>query len=257
MSACKQSFSWWCFANRGLEPVELLKTAAKIGYEGVELIDESLWPVATKQGLRIVTAAGHDSIAEGLNRRENAKRIEAELRANILKAEHWKIPILICFSGNRAGQNDQDGLEQSAKTLSRLAPVASDAGVTLAVELLNSKVDHADYQCDKTAWGVELCRKVSSPAVKLLYDIYHMQIMEGDIIRTIQNNHGYFAHYHTAGNPGRGQPDENQELNYGAIYRAITATGYTGFIGHEFIPKDDVPEALAKAFRDCHAICKS
>lgn len=250
MSSCKQSFSWWCCANRGLEPEELLQTAAKIGYGGVELIDESLWPLAVKHGLKIVTAMGHQSISEGLNRRENSRRIEGELRVNIIKAEQWKIPVLICFSGNRDGQNDLDGLEQSAETLARLAPVASAAGVTLAVELLNSKVDHPDYQCDRTAWGVDLCKKINSPAVKLLYDIYHMQIMEGDVIRTIQNNHSYFVHYHTAGNPGRGQPDESQELNYSAIYRAIDATGYTGFIGHEFLPKDDVPKALAQAFQD-------
>jgi len=251
MSAYKQSFSWWCFENRGMEAKELLPAAAKIGYDGVELIDESLWPLAAKHGLKIVSANGHRSIDDGLNRRENAQRIETELRTNILKAEQWKIPVLICFSGNRAGQKDQDGMEQCAETLARMAPMAKEAGVTLAVELLNSKVDHKDYQCDRTAWGVELCKKVNSPAVKLLYDIYHMQVMEGDVIRTIQNHHDFLAHYHTAGNPGRGQPDENQELNYPAIYQAIAATGYTGFIGQEFIPKGDIQEALAKAFQDC------
>ena len=254
MSAYQQSFSWWCFTNRGLSPEELLETAAKIGYQGVELIEEALWPCAMKHGLKIVSSEAHKPIHEGLNRRENAQRIEAEVRANIIKAEQWKIPVLICFSGNRAGLNDQDGLEQCAETLTKLTPVAAAAGVTLAMELLNSKVNHADYQCDHTAWGAELCRKVNSPSFKLLYDIYHMQIMEGDVIRTIQNHHASFAHYHTAGNPGRGQPDETQELNYGAIYRAIASTGYTGFIGHEFIPSGDVSEALAKAYHDC---CKA
>jgi hydroxypyruvate isomerase len=135
--------------------------------------------------------------------------------------------------------------------LKRVAPVAADAGVVLAVELLNSKVDHRGYQCDHTAWGVELCRLVNSPAVKLLYDIYHIQIMEGDIIRTIQANHDYFAHYHTAGNPGRGQPDETQEIYYPAVYRAIAQTGYDGFISHEFIPQGDPLAALKKAFEAC------
>lgn len=247
----KQSFSWWCYADRGLEPAELLKAASKIGYEGVELIGEPLWPEAAKQGLKIVGVNGFFTLSDGLNRRENASRLEAEIRANIIKAEQWKISMLVCFSGNRAGLSDKDGLDQSAAILSRLAPVAADAGVTLAVELLNSKVDHPDYQCDHTAWGVELCRAVNSPAVKLLYDIYHMQIMEGDIIRTIQNNHDHIAHYHVAGCPGRGQPDETQELNYPAICRAIAATGYSGFIGQEFVPKGDVVTALTRAFQAC------
>ncbi|MDR1191465.1 MAG: TIM barrel protein [Verrucomicrobiales bacterium] len=251
MAALRQSFSWWCFVNRGLAPEELLRAAARIGYAGVELIDEALWPLARRHGLGIVSANGHQSIENGLNRREHATRIEAELRANIQQAARWNIPVLICFSGNRAGLADGDGMERCAETLARVAPAAADAGVTLAVELLNSKVDHRDYQADRTAWGVALCEQVNSPAVKLLYDIYHMQVMEGDVIRTIQTRHRHFAHYHTAGNPGRGQPDENQELNYPAIYRAIAATGYTGYLGHEFIPRLDAGTALARAFADC------
>ncbi|MDR1145687.1 MAG: TIM barrel protein [Verrucomicrobiales bacterium] len=253
MNNLKQSFAWWCVVNRGLAPEAILKTAADIGYDGVELIGEELWPLAQQHGLRIVSVNGHRSIEDGLNRRENAARIEQELRVNIAKAARWDIPVLICFSGNRAGLGDADGLDRCAETLARIAPVAADAGVTLAVELLNSKVDHRDYQADHTAWGVELCRRVNLPACRLLYDIYHMQIMEGDVIRAIQDNHSYFAHYHTAGNPGRGQPDETQELNYPAIYRAIAATGYTGYIGHEFFPKLDIPTALAKAFTACRA----
>jgi hydroxypyruvate isomerase len=164
--------------------------------------------------LKIVALSGHGTIANGLNRKENASRIEDEIRGNLARAREWQIPILICFSGNRAGLSDEAGLEQCAETLSRLAPEAAAADVVLAMELLNSKVDHPDYQCDHSAWGVELCRRVQSPAVKLLYDIYHMQIMEGDIIRTIGANHGFFAHYHTAGSPGRGQLDETQEIGY-------------------------------------------
>jgi hydroxypyruvate isomerase len=254
MSRLRQSFSWWCFANRGIDDETLLAAAARIGYEGVDLIDEHLWPAAQRHGLVVTAVGGHRSIESGLNRGENAARIDGELRASIAKAQQWKIPIVICFSGNRyADADDQAGLDRCAETLARLAPVAAEAGVILAMELLNSKVDHGGYQCDHSAWGVELCRRVNSPAVKLLYDIYHMQIMEGDIIRTIQASHPFFAHYHTAGNPGRGQPDATQEIFYPAIYRAIALTGYTGFIAHEFIPQGDPLAAMKKAFDDAEA----
>jgi hydroxypyruvate isomerase len=250
----RQSFSWWCFANRGIEPDALLAGAAKIGYQGVDLIEEFLWPLAQKHGLTVSAIAGHASIENGLNRRENAARIEKELRTNIAKAAQWKIPIVICFAGNRAPDlDDETGLAVCAETLSRVAPVAADAGVTLALELLNSKIDHAHYQGDHTAWGVELCHRVDSPAFKLLYDIYHMQIMEGDIIRTIQLNQSFIAHYHTAGVPGRGQPDHTQELHYPALYRALGELGYTGFISHEFLPAKDPLSALASAFTSCLA----
>ena len=249
----RQSFSWWCFSGRGIEPEALLAGAAKIGYAGVDLIDEKLWPLAREKGLAIAAVNGHGTIGEGLNRAENAARIENELRQNIAKAREWDIPVLICFSGDRHGASDEAGLEQCARTLAKVAPLAQEAGVVLAVELLNSKVDHPGYQCDKTAWGVELCRRVGSPAVKLLYDIYHMQIMEGDLIRTIRDRHEFFAHYHTAGNPGRGEPDELQEIYYPAVYRAIAATGYDGFISHEFLPKGDPLVALEKAFLACQA----
>jgi hydroxypyruvate isomerase len=251
MKPLRQGFSYWCFSNRGVEDDQLLAGAARIGYEGVELIDENLWPMARDHGLRIVSMGGHGSIEDGLNRSENAARIEKELRENMAKAGEWKIPMLICFSGNRhGGADDEAGLDQCAKTLAEIAPEAAEAGVVLAMELLNSKVDHRGYQCDHAAWGVELCRRVNSPSVKLLYDIYHMQIMEGDIIRTIQANHGYFAHYHTAGNPGRGQPDGTQEISYPAIYRAIAETGYRGIVSHEFLPAGDPLDALKKAFDD-------
>jgi hydroxypyruvate isomerase len=250
----RQSFSWWCFENKGLQPEALLAGAREIGYEAVDLIDEELWPLVTKCGLSISAVAGHASIEEGLNRRENAARIEAELRANIVKAEQWRIPVLICFSG-RGDIVGREGLEICAETLARIAPVAESAGVTLAMELLNCKVDHPGYQCCRTVWGAKLCRDVNSPAVKLLYDIYHMQIMEGDIIRTIQAHHAAFAHYHTAGNPGRGQPDATQEIYYPAIYRAIAATGYTGYVSHEFLPAIPPLEALRLAFEDCALAC--
>jgi len=251
MNPLRQAFAWWCFANGKIEPDALLAGAARMGYEGVDLIEEALWPAAQRHGLAITAIGGHATLEDGLNRKENAGRIEKELRENIAKARRWKIPVLICFSGNRHnGADDEAGLDQCAKTLARIAPEAAEAGVVLAMELLNSKVDHKGYQCDHTAWGVELCRRVNSPAVKLLYDIYHMQIMEGDIIRTIQANHDYFAHYHTAGNPRRGQPDATQEIFYPPIYSAIAQTGYKGFVSHEFFPPGDPLDALKKAFDD-------
>jgi hydroxypyruvate isomerase len=197
-----------------------------------------------------------------LNRRENAARIEAELLANIAKAEAAKIPVLICFSGNRgAGVDDETGLEATADTLVRVARRAEAAGVTLAVELLNSRVDHPGYMADRSAWGVRLCERVNSPAVRLLYDVYHMQIMEGDMMRTIGAQHRWFAHYHTAGNPGRGEfagesgaagaagsAHAGQELNYAAILGAIRRTGFAGYVAHEFIPAGDPLAALARAY---------
>lgn len=251
MNQIRQSFAWWCFANKGVEDSALLNGAKALGYEAVDLIGEKFWPQARDAGLRIASINGHGTIEQGLNRRENAARIEAELLVNIEKAVQWEIPILICFSGNRDGLDDQTGAAICAETLARVAPAAEKAGVTLALELLNSRVDHLDYQCDHTPWGVGVIDAVASPAVRLLYDIYHMQIMEGDIIRTIGEHHKSFAHYHTAGNPGRGPMDDNQELWYPPIYRAISATGYTGFLAHEFFPKADPLEELATAFRQC------
>ncbi|HEV2473865.1 MAG TPA: TIM barrel protein, partial [Chthonomonadales bacterium] len=153
--------------------------------------------------------------------------------------------------GNRAGLSDQEGMAATIAGLRRVAPAAESAGVTLAMELLNSKVDHADYQCDHTAWGVEVCKAVDSPRVKLLYDIYHMQIMEGDVCRTIQQNIEYIGHFHTAGNPGRHELDDTQELFYPAIMRTIVGTGYAGYVGQELVPKGEPIAALEHAFNVC------
>lgn len=193
-------------------------------------------------------------IEKGFNRRPHHEFLEREVRANIALAARWGIPNVIVFSGNREGLDDKSGAEITAEGLKRVAKFAEDEGVTLVLELLNSKVDHPDYQSDKTIWGLEVCRMVDSPAMRLLYDIYHMQIMEGDIIRTIREHHGYFAHYHTAGNPGRHELDERQELQYTPIIQAIAATGYTGYIGQEFIPTGDPEDALKQAFDVCRSI---
>jgi hydroxypyruvate isomerase len=251
MSQIKQSVAWWCFVRGEMTPEQLVRAAAEIGYAGVEIVPQQFWPLIREHGLTIAAFSAHQSIAEGLNRREHHQRIERELLASIKQAEEWSIPNLICFSGNRAGLDDAAGAEATAEGLRRVARAAEDTGVNLVLELLNSKVNHPDYQCDKTAWGVEVCRMVGSPRVKLLYDIYHMQIMEGDVIRTIQDHHAFFGHYHTAGNPGRNEIDETQELYYPAIVRAIVATGYDGFLGQEFVPKGDPVAALKDAFDRC------
>lgn len=249
----KQSVSWWSFYRNGMEPLGLLKAIRGIGYQGVELIREELWPLVREQGLTISAAGGHRSLSDGLNKRSNHDRIEDEIKANLIKAVEWGIPNLIVFTGNREGQDDESGAEITAEGLRRVAPAAEKAGVTLVLELLNSKVDHSDYQADHTRFGVQVCQMVDSPRVKLLYDIYHMQIMEGDVIATIGAYSDFIGHYHTAGVPGRHDLDEQQELYYPAIVRAIKATGFDGFIGHEFIPKGDPIAALAAAFKTCDA----
>ena len=249
MNPLKQSFAWWAFSNRGVEAEALLRGAAKIGYAGVEFLPEELWPLAGEAGLKLSAINGHGTLEDGLNKRSNAARITDELSRNIDKAAGAGVGALICFSGSRQGLGDAEGIAASAEVLARIAPAAEKAGVKLVVELLNSRVDHRDYQADRTAWGVELCEQVGSPAVRLLYDIYHMQIMEGDVIRTIEREHRWIGHYHTAGNPGRGLFDDTQELNYPPIFRAIQRTGFAGFVGHEFIPKGDPLVELAHAYR--------
>lgn len=248
MSTYQQSIAWWCLTPHLLSPQQLVRAATESGYAAVELLPEEYWPLAKAHGLAIASINGHASIIDGLNRRANHARIERELTTNIAKAEEWRIVNLICFSGSREGLDDAAGIEATADGLRQAARQAEDAGVTLVLEVLNSKIDHPDYHADRTAWAVEVCRQVGSPAVKVLYDIYHMQIMEGDIIRTIQAAHPWIGHYHTAGNPGRAELDDGQELNYRPIFRAIAATGYTGYIGHEFIPHGEPVAALAAAF---------
>ena len=206
------------------------------------------WSLVTDHGLAISSIQGHLPLEIGLNRVDHHERIEQEVRAAIANAQRLKIPTVLCFSGNRGGLDDSKGMEVTVASLRKLAPVAEEAGVTLALELLNSKVDHPDYQADRTAWGARVCQAVASPRVKLLYDIYHMQIMEGDVIRTIRTFHPLIGFYHTAGNPGRNDLDETQELNYPAILRAIKDTGYTGYIAHEFIPKANPVAALRTVF---------
>lgn len=247
----RQSFAWWAFAGRGMPDQALLQKARAIGYDGVEMLPETLFDPALELGFVLATHNGQQSLDQGWNDPAQHPRLEAELHSALALAQKYRIPSLIVFSGNRrAGLSEEAGLENTVLGLSRNVKAAEDAGVTLAMELLNS-VDHPGYQCDRTAWGIEVCRRIASPQMKLLYDIYHMQVMEGDLIRTIQTNHSEFAHYHTAGNPGRHELDQAQEIYYPPIFQAIAATGYAGFIGHEFLPKGDPVLSLQAAYDLC------
>lgn len=251
MASFKQSFAWWCFGRGVTDPPAFLRAARAIGYQGVELLPHELWDAARDAGLMIVTE-GAGEITRGLNRRAHHDAIEDVLKHKLDLAVRYGVPNLIVFSGNRAGLSDEAGALATAEGLRRLAPLAEAAGVTLVLELLNSKVDHPDYQCDHTAWGVLVMNLVNSPRVKLLYDIYHMQIMEGDIIRTIREVAApWIGHVHTGGNPGRRDLDDAQELWYPPIMRTLVEIGYTGFVGQEFIPKGDPVAALRAAYRLC------
>ena len=241
-----------------MEPDELFREIAAIGYHGVEIwIRDDTFPnlceTASRHGLQMIGMIGHGFLHDGLNKSENHDRIEAELRASIDCAVTHGLRGLICFSGERVeGMSDDEAVANTAAGLARVAPYAEEKGVNLNLELLNSIVDHPGYQCDHTAWGLEAVARVGSPRVKLLYDIYHMQVMEGNIIQNLTANIDVIGHIHTAGSPGRNDLDDNQELNYRGICRAVNATGYDGFIGHEFQPKNDVIAALRQGFEICH-----
>ena len=251
MSSIGQSIAWWCFVPEKLNPEEFVRAVAETGFAAIDLVPADYYDLVTAHGLAISSVAAHQSIPIGLNRRDQHDRIEKEIIRNLADAQKWPISNLICFSGNRDGLDDVTGAKITAEGLARVAPAAEAAGVSLVLELLNSKVDHPDYQADHTEWGVEVCQAVGSSRVKLLYDVYHMQVMEGDIIRTIRAHHDSIGFYHTAGNPGRNDLDETQELYYPAILTAIKETNYSGYLSHEFIPKGDPIAALRTVFQYC------
>lgn len=248
-----QSFSWWCFAGRGVEPDDLLSGAKKIGYSAVELVGKDMFQQVRDHGLAIASHPGHGNISSGLNDPREHDRIEREIKDNLEQAVKFGIPNLITFSGERAaGFDDEEGLKNCAAGLRRVVKEAEQAGVYLPMELLNSKVDHHGYQCDHTPWGVKLCEMVESPRVTLLYDIYHMQIMEGDLIATITANIDVIGHFHTGGVPGRHQLDHNQEVQWDGVMRAIADSGYKGYVAHEFLPTIDPMTALRQAVELCN-----
>jgi len=236
---------------------EFVERVVEIGFPAVEIWTrdddfEKLLSLTQKYGLVMASMIGHNLGSGGLNDLSQHDLIEHDLRESIDIAADCSIPGLICFSGNRSpGLGEHQGITNTVIGLRRIAPYAERKGVNLNLELLNSKVDHLGYQCDHMSWGREVVEKVNSPRVKLLFDIYHMQIMEGDIIRTVRDNIGWIGHFHTAGVPGRHEIDENQELNYSPIARAIAATSYELYIGHEFCPLGDVYTGLEQAFHLC------
>jgi hydroxypyruvate isomerase len=239
-SVIKHSVSRWCYANIKLET--LIAFCKEHGIHSIELLEPDEYSKVTRAGLTCAVANGPAShIQKGFNDPSMFDYLLKEYQRLIPRAAEAGIPHIICFSGNRAGLDDKQGLENCAKGLEPVIKLAEKHGINLIMELLNSKVDHKDYQCDHSAWGIELVNKAGSERFKLLYDIYHMQIMEGNIIDTIRKNISYFAHFHTAGVPGRNDLDASQELNYPAIFKAIKETGYQGFIGQEFIPKKQNP----------------
>lgn len=241
----------WCYNDFSLE--ELCETVRDLGLKSIDLTGPEEWPVLKKYGL---TCAMPHGAGLGIERGFNNPKFHDQL----VKSYTEIIPLvaeagmkqIICFSGNRNGLDDAEGIRHCAEGLRKVMPVAEKYDIIMCMELLNSKVDHADYQADRTAWGVEVCKAVGSEKMKLLYDIYHMQIMEGDVIATIRKFHPYISHYHTGGVPGRNEIDETQELNYPAIMRAIVETGYKGFVAQEFIPTwKDKKAAMKQGIEIC------
>ncbi len=246
----KQSVCRWCYNRIPLD--DFAKAVSGMGIVGIDLIGPADWPTVKKYGLTPTMTAGAGTIPDGCNRPDLHDKLEKEFLENIPRAAANGVPNVITFSGNRKGMSDGEGIENCVAMLNRVKGAAEKHGVTICMELLNSKVDHKDYMCDHTAWGVEVVRRVNSPRVKLLYDIYHMQIMEGDVIRTIRDNFAHIAHFHTGGNPGRNELDDTQELNWRTIARAIADLGFKGYFAHEFVPKRDPLTSLREAVMLCN-----
>ena len=244
----KQSVCKWCFGSIPME--EFAPYCAKIGIKAMDLVGPSDWPILKKHGL-ICSMSGSHGIVKGLNRKENHEECLAKIRKSIEETAEAGFPNVICFSGNREGMDDDEGMKNCEIAVKQIVGFAEKKKINLCIELLNSKRNHKDYMCDRTHWGAELVKRVGSPRFKLLYDIYHMQVQEGDVIATIQEFAEYIAHYHTAGVPGRHEIDDSQELNYPPIMKAIAETGFDGYVAQEFIPKRDPLTSLAQSVRIC------
>jgi hydroxypyruvate isomerase len=246
----KQSVCRWCYARIPLR--DFCQGVAALGLTAIDLLTPEEWPVAREFGLGCSMGSGlGGTIEHGINDPANHDAIVSSLLKGIPLAAKAGVPNVITFFGNRRGRSDADAIVNCVRALNRVKSVAEDHGITVCIELLNSKVDHKDYQGDRTPFGVEVVAAVNSPRVRLLYDIYHMQIMEGDVIRTIRTQQQWIAHYHTGGVPGRNEIDTAQELNYAAIARAIVDTGFGGFFAHEFVPRRDPLTSLGEAVRLC------
>jgi hydroxypyruvate isomerase len=247
----KQAVCRGVFSGIKLDLEGTCREAARLGAQGIDLVGPDTFPTLKKYHLVPTMVSGGSGIKKGINDKKNHAEIEAKLREAVKATAAAGAPNVIVMAGDRAGISDEEGLENSALFLNAVKAQAEDLGVTLCVELLNSKVNHPGYMCDSTRWGVQLCQRVNSPRVKLLYDIYHMQIMEGDIIRTIRENIQHIGHFHTAGNPGRHEFDETQELNYAPICKAIADLGFQGYIAHEYTPTRDPLGTLDRMMRIC------
>jgi len=246
----RQSASRWCYRNIPLP--DLCKAVAAMGLTAIDLLEEADWPVVRDHGLVCSMGyGGGGSIRDGLNNPANHDSIVNNLIAALPRAKAQGVPNLITFFGNRMGRSDRESLDNCVTALNRIKGAAEQHGITICIELLNSKVDHKDYQGDRTPFGVDVVQAVNSPRIKLLYDIYHMQIMEGDVIRTIRAQHQHIAHYHTGGVPGRHELDDTQELQWATVCRAIAETGFTGFLAHEFVPTRDPLTSLREAVTLC------
>ncbi len=250
----KQGVSYWTY-QKWYSLDELCVEAVRIGLKGIDLVTPDQYATVKKHGLvpSMTSGTPPNTIPIGLNRVENHERVLASLKSDITLASDAGVPNVITFSGNRGGMPDAEGLANCAVALNKIKPYAEEKGVTVNLELLNSKVNHHDYMADHSAWGIELMKRVNSPRVKLLYDIYHMQIMEGDLIRTITENIAFFGHFHTGGNPGRHELDDTQEVTWHAVANAIAGTGYQGFLSHEFVPAKSPPiRGLEQAYEICN-----
>jgi len=246
----KQSVCRWCYKNMPIE--DLCAAAAQMGLLGVDLLNPDEYELPRRHGLICTMGyAGAGTIPEALNRTEHHAAIEEAFRTNIPLAAKAGVPNVITFSGNRKGMADDEGARNTIAGLNRVKKIAEDYGVVICIELLNSKVNHPDYMCDHTAWGVRVMEEVNSPNVKLLYDIYHMQIMEGDLIATIRKNIAWIGHFHTGGVPGRHELDDTQEIQWDGVMRAIAATDYKGYVAHEFLPVRDPMSSLRAAVKLC------
>ena len=244
----------WCYSSIPTE--EFCAAVKKMGIPAMDLVGPADWPLLKKYGLNSSMCNGAEiNLVDGFNDKQFHEKLIKNYSDMIPLVAKAGYKNLICFSGNKRDKSDETGWANCAEGLKKLMPLAEKHGVILVMELLNSKVNHKDYQCDKTAWGVELCKRVGSENFKLLYDIYHMQIDEGDVIATIKANHQYIAHYHTGGVPGRAEIDETQELYYPAIMNAIVALNYKGYVAQEFIPARKTNEerlvSLEKAIKIC------
>jgi hydroxypyruvate isomerase len=245
-----QSVCQWCYPHLSID--QLAEYAAKIGLKGVDLLKPDDYEIPRRYGLICTMGyGGGGDIGKALNRVENHAAIEQGFRENIPRAEKAGVPNVITFSGNRGGMSDEEGARNTITGLNRVKKIAEDHGVNICLELLNSKVNHPDYMCDHTAWGVRVVREVNSPNVKLLYDIYHMQIMEGDLIDTIRGNLQWIGHFHTGGVPGRHELDDTQEVQWDGVMRAIADAGFRGYVAHEFLPTADPVVSLRKAADLC------